>query len=409
MSTVDSGRILEEVTRTSIELLMREPFYSHFFSALNKEVVSADSSLNTLAVGMRERSHTLFINPSFWDKILTQKPHRYGVIKHEILHIVLKHTLEKATNQNLHLMNIAMDIVVNQYIDKTQLPDLCVFLEDFPELRLEQDQSWRYYYNKLVHLAQNIAGEYKDSLSAKNLQSIRPNSHGLERHSYWVDLHDQDEIERSLLDAQIDNLINIAHAKTSAKSYGTLAAGIRAHLDSILFKPKPLVDWRRVIRLFSESSSKTKVHNTLKRPSKRFGTVPGIKVSRIRKLLIAIDTSGSITKEETATFFNEVYHIWKQGTEIEVIECDAKIHRAYAFKGKPPEFILGRGGTDFNPPIRHGNTVRPDGLIYFTDGYAPPPTANGRMPILWVISYNGISKDSAEFKKLPGRKAKLNS
>ena len=39
-----SNRILEEVTRVSIELLLCEPFYSHLFSTLNKEVQSGEGA-----------------------------------------------------------------------------------------------------------------------------------------------------------------------------------------------------------------------------------------------------------------------------------------------------------------------------------------------------------------------------
>lgn len=404
----DPSRIIEEVTRTSIELLMREPFYSHFFSALNKEVVPPDSGFQTMAVGLRERSHTLFINPQFWDQSLTDKAHRYGVIKHEVLHIVFKHTLERTGNHDRHLMNIAMDLVVNQYIDPTQLPTNCIFLEHFPELNLLKDQAWRYYYDRLMDLAHNLEGIYKDSAAAHSFMSIERSSHGLDRHVWWEQFFKLDNVERSLLDAHIEHLVHIAHAKTPLKSYGTLPAGLRVYIEGVLFKSKPLVDWRRVVKLFSESSSNTRVHNTLKRPSKRYGTVPGIKIKKLRKLLVAIDTSGSISKEELSSFFNEIYHIWRQGAEIEVVECDARVQRAYPFSGKVPEFIFGRGGTDFNPPIEYGNTrFYPDGLIYFTDGVAPPPTVHPRFPLLWVISRNGLAVGSVEFKNLPGRKARL--
>jgi predicted metal-dependent peptidase len=123
-----------------------------------------------------------------------------------------------------------------------------------------------------------------------------------------------------------------------------------------------------------------------------------------------VDTSGSIGKEELSVFFNEVHHIWRQGAEIQVLECDAAVQRVYHYKGVPPEFVTGGGGTDFNPPITYGNeNFRPDGLIYFTDGVAPAPTVTARFPLLWVISSYGIDSTSEEFRVLPGRKAKLTS
>lgn len=405
---VDHSRILEEVTRTSIALLLQEPFYSHFFSTLNKEVVAPDDVIQTMAVGLRERKHVLYVNPVFWDNFFTDKRHRYGVVKHEILHIVYKHTLANVRGFNRHLVNIAMDIVVNQYIDKAQLPAESIFLEDFPELSLKPDGSWQYYYEKLLHLQQNLNTLFANTASAAALQSIRDSSHGLERHGAWEEIGTLDEIEKGLLDADIDNLVHIARARTNEKSYGKLPAGLKAYLDQLLYKAKPLVDWRRVIKLFSESSSKTRIRNTLKRPSKRYGTNPGIRVRRLKKLLVAVDTSGSINKEELHDFFNEIHHLWRGGAEILVVECDAQVKRAYAYKGIAPSFVLGRGGTNFNPPIEYGNReFYPDGLIYFTDGVAHPPTATPRFPVLWVISRNGIKPDSTSFQQLPGRKARL--
>jgi predicted metal-dependent peptidase len=403
---LSSNQIIEEVTRASISLLLKEPFYSHFFSALNKEVVDPGSRIKTLAVGLRNRIHTLYINPDFWNNVLTSKDHRYGVIKHEILHVVFKHTLENSKSIDHHIANIAMDIVVNQYIDTLQLPRESIFLDDFPELNFERDHTWRYYYDKLLDLSQNLDTKYKGTRAAEIFSSIEKTSHGLDRHVSWDEIYLQPGTEHELVKIHIEHLLNLAHNKTPIKSLGSLPAGIRSYLESILVKAKPLVDWRRVIKLFSESSSKTKIKNTIRRPSKRFGTVPGIKVLKLKKLLVAVDTSGSISHDELTQFFHEVYHIWRQGAVIRVVECDAAIQQVYDYKGTAPGYVKGRGGTDFNPPIQYGNNeFLPDGLIYFTDGVAPPPTYRPRFPLLWVISSNGIAQE--DFYRLPGRKAKL--
>ena len=50
--------------------------------------------------------------------------------------------------------------------------------------------------------------------------------------------------------------------------------------------------------------------------------------------------------------------------------------------------IMGRGGTSFQPAADY-YCAHPeyDGLIYFSDGYAPPPKFNTKRPIdvLWVL------------------------
>ena len=405
---IDDIRILEEVTRTSIALLLNEPFYSHLFSCINKKIVNSYNDIKTLGVGIKDNAHILYVNAFYWDNILTQEDFRYGVVKHEVLHIIFKHTFVNAKNFNKLILNISMDLVVNQFIERNKLPNESIFIDTFPELQLETDKSWRYYYYKLLELQNELDGRYKNTVSASNFADIKISNHGLERHEKWQEIYSQNNIDKSLTEAQLENLINIAHKKTSAKLFGTLPSSLRLWIENILIKPVPLVDWRRVIKLFSESSCKTKIKTTLKRPSKRFGTVPGIKVLKVRKLLIAIDTSGSVGKEEIADFFSEINHIWRQGAEIVIVECDVVINHTYTYKGVTPDYITGGGGTDFNAPIKYANEIfKPDGVIYFTDGYAPKPEVYARFPLLWVISESGIDTDSNEFKSLPGRKAKL--
>lgn len=406
----NTARILEEVTKTSIELLLKEPFYSHLFSALNKEIVFEDSHIKTMAVGLRHKTYVLIVNAPFWDNELKDKKHRFGVVKHEVLHLVFKHLLVNEQSADKRLLNIAMDLVVNQYIERIQLPTESIFLETFPELNLEKDQTYFYYYEKLKVLQEDCKNGCGlcDSVAGKNLGSISGSSHGLERHELWKEIYDQTKIEKEVLDAQMENLIRIATNKTTSKQFGLLPAGVQQQVNDILIKEQPLVDWRRVLKLFSESSSKTKIKNTLKRPSKRYGTTPGIKIKHHQKLLIAIDTSGSISEEEYHDFFSELYHIWKRGSIVRVVECDAEIQHVYDYKGITPKVIHGGGGTDFNPPIVYANNIfNPDALIYFTDGYAAVPTVQAKVPVLWVISREGITPNDEIFENLIGRKAKL--
>ena len=406
---IDNQRILEEVTRTSIALLLKEPYYAHIFSALSKEIVAPEHRLQTLAVGLIQSNPILYVNSHFWEKILIAKEHRYGVVKHEVLHIVFKHLLVDTKSKDKRLVNIAMDLVVNQYILRSNLPEESIFLETFPELNLEPEKTWQYYYKELLKLQENQNGKYDGSESLNNLNNIANDTHGLDRHELWIEADEMDNLAKSVTESIIDNLIILAHQKTAASAFGSMPGRMKALIEGIVIKPKPMVDWRRVVKLFSESSARTKVKNTTKRISKRFGTVPGIKIKKLKKLLIAIDTSGSVGKEELQDFFSEVYHIWRQGAEIHVVECDVTIQKQYTYKGITPAFVHGRGGTDFNAPIIYGNQkFLPDGLIYFTDGYAPIPTTRARFPILWVISRKGLASNEEQFKALPGRKAKLN-
>ena len=50
--------------------------------------------------------------------------------------------------------------------------------------------------------------------------------------------------------------------------------------------------------------------------------------------MVAIDTSGSVSHDDLVEFFNETYHIYKSGTYVDIIECDAKVQRVYEYKGE---------------------------------------------------------------------------
>ena len=68
--------------------------------------------------------------------------------------------------------------------------------------------------------------------------------------------------------------------------------------------------------------------------------------------------------------------------------------------------VMGRGGTSFQPAADY-YCAHPeyDGLIYFTDGYAPPPKFNTKRPIdvLWVLcgksAYEANGKWIKELKR----------
>ena len=110
------------------------------------------------------------------------------------------------------------------------------------------------------------------------------------------------------------------------------------------------------------------------------------------KIVVAIDTSGSVNDEMIARIFNEIFSILaKRKHDITVIECDAEVQRVY--KAKTPDDIktkvAGRGGTWFSPVIEYINKnkyFRDALLIYFTDGYGeteiPRPLTYRN---LWVV------------------------
>jgi len=414
--------IHDEVSRCIIQMLLKEPFFAHLLSGIVRNVTK---EIPTAAVGLRGSNINLFVNENFFLKELTTASSRVAVIKHETLHLMFKHIFRMDIHKHDPLLfNYAADIVVNQFIGSWDLPDSAVTLTSFPDLGLEPDQSVDWYYKKLAGLANEMRkqsnkfefnqggkeqegkGQPREQSASDWSKTSAPQSAGnLERmygnpthsdHSTWGVQADSSGLKSSAqassAESELDRMIVQARDRTPVKDRGTIPGRINEMIDAIIEKRKPKVDWRRALRIFSASSRRTKVVHTMKRVSKRYGTRPGIKIKRFQKMAVAIDTSGSVSDDQLNIFFSEIHGMWRNGAEVEIIECDAAIQRHYPYRGKLPEFVSGRGGTAFDPVfefLRKNRQMQFDGCIYFTDGYAPEPEIRPPCKLFWLITPDG--------------------
>lgn len=117
---------------------------------------------------------------------------------------------------------------------------------------------------------------------------------------------------------------------------------------------------------------------------------------------VCIDTSGSMSKNDVLEGLGVAKAILQVDSDIamNLVEFDTKVHRVTAMTPQS-EFntdMWGRGGTDFDAVfIRVRNLPeheKPDMIIVFTDGGAPPPSMHVRIPesdvaVLWVLTSQG--------------------
>jgi predicted metal-dependent peptidase len=92
-------------------------------------------------------------------------------------------------------------------------------------------------------------------------------------------------------------------------------------------------------------------------------------------------------------------HLQQADNEIEItiIEADVSIGKEYTV-GPTTELnyqLTGRGGTDFNYALKRARELKPDICFYYTDGYAPAPDPENRVPcpMVWLISPGGTPPD----------------
>ena len=393
-----------------VDLLLKEPFFAHLLSSLPR-VIADETEIASL-----EWSGVfpiLSFNPNF-PKLAGSSKQQAGWIKHLLLHVVFKHLLRK-TGSDVKIHNIAADLVVSQLISPwPQIPQ-AITLDSFPELELKADQTLEYYYKKLTELLiqrnksdtsskkknsekqktkdekqeGKATGSPDKSKKNKNENSIGKLNEILNK-NLCGDLKNEKLIQGTntgnAIEFKLESLCLRAVDRTPIKDRGTIPLGLLRILGEFENKFNPALDWRRALKLFTTSSWRTKLSHTIKKTSKRYGTRPGVKIKKLQLICVAVDTSGSVNDIELKRVFNEIFHIWRSGADVSVIECDSAIHQVYPYRGKVPKPPKGGGGTDFNPVCEWINTQSKfDALIYLTDGLAPEPSIKPRCPILWLI------------------------
>lgn len=228
-------------------------------------------------------------------------------------------------------------------------------------------------------------GQQQDMQLSQQMQEMSEQS--FDDHSMWPDDMTEDEMEN--LSQAIDDMLEFA-AEETEKGRGTIPAEMVGKIKAIREKkkPKPVADWKKYFRRYIGNEFSDLIKKSRKRESKRFPDAAGNRHKRKSHILVAIDTSGSVSMPEYREFFGQLKTM--KDVTFHVVECDARIQFEYDFNGKIREELHGGGGTDFQPPVDMylANRRKFEGLVYFTDGGAPIPY-NTPKETLWVVSSKG--------------------
>jgi predicted metal-dependent peptidase len=399
----------EQLAKTSKDLMLREPFYGLFLIMLNK--IWNNTVVPTAGVGRNGLGYHLYLNEKFWDSLNDRQ--RRGLLKHELLHIGFFHVTDFEHHMDKTVSNIAMDLEINQYIDKDDLPPGPQLISNYPELNLEAKKGCNYYYEKLMEgkkkgncpnlndmLAAAGAGQASCTITVRGDGSVEVE---IPDHSTWGEFEGLDEATQKLIHKQTEHILKEV-ADQVVKSRGTIPGEFQEILDRINHTDPPKFDWRTYLRRFAGGSTKIFTKKSRRKYNKRYAENPGLKIKPKRHILVGIDTSGSVSTNELKEFLHEIHHMQKTGTEITIAQCDTAISDIGVYNPRKDFVVHGRGGTSFQPMIDYynANVHKYTCLIYLTDGEAPAPTAaRGRM--LWVMS-----SQSQINEQLIGPQIKLN-
>lgn len=198
----------------------------------------------------------------------------------------------------------------------------------------------------------------------------------------------------------------IAEAQKCERNQGTLPASIKALIEKYR---KPEIRWQDELAKFVTPifggkrqwlpPNRRHIYNEMYFQSRRNESI---------NVCVVIDTSGSCLGD-LPKFFTELCGLVSSfgHYSMMVIQCDCQVDDVQEYASDGEQFdpdtkfeASGGGGTSFVPPFEylkeHG--IRPECLIYFTDGYGDAPQQAPNFPVLWIVTSDG-SRDFCNWGK----------
>lgn len=334
---------------------------------------------------------TVKYNPDFF--MAMSKLERVFVVLHEAWHVAFQHVTAEGSNRvgnrDIEAYYKAADYVINVMLVNAgcTMPVITEkILKLFPKIPREKLGD---YFGLLNHDYEGLSTEevyelIKDDPKEKH-QSLMDGDvqQGAEgKSSEAASEAIQAKVTASLVKA-------IAKSKMEGDRAGTVPGGILRLVDKLI---NPKLPWEQLLRRFLNDTNQEDY--SWRRLNKRLFPeylLPSLHSEALGHIVIAIDTSGSLSEKDITAITSEVKYIHKNFTPetMTVLSCDRKIHTTH--KIAPTDKIeklsfTGGGGTSFTPVIDYCDKNLPVALIYFTDLYAPPITKQPKYPVLWVCT-----------------------
>jgi predicted metal-dependent peptidase len=306
--------------------------------------------------------------------------------------------------------NLAADASVNDRLDEEKNPFIrrpegaitsSYLGERFDIENIRHLENYLYYYNLIKDkqienedyqpnaMLSNIGGHPNESPSEDSNYTVSDQTMEITDH-IWNEGNDAFDMEDI-----VKEFVNQVYSTMNSEVRGLMPASFLEQIE-ILNKDKVL-SWKQILKKYVGTvvAGKRKTRTRLNRRQPERFDISGKVDEKVIKIVVAIDTSASVTNGEIANIFNEIFAILAtRKHEITVIECDAEVQKVYKAKKRSDiqAKVEGRGGTSYTPVIEYINNdryFRDALLIYFTDGGGddsiPKPLTYRN---IWVLTGN---------------------
>ena len=444
MSELKEAR--DKMIGARISLQKQSPFFSYL--AMHLKFVERDE---ICSAGVDGEGH-LYYNKKWIEQFPIDQVK--AVLCHEVMHLVLEHNIRCA--KRIHrLYNVAADLVINDILvnNNFDLPKTCLIpREDCHEITLKD------FGMKIKNLDKKTAEEVYDELFKRTKKERKE----MEQLIIEIDFSDDSEKSKNKDGGQSgqdsgdgkdtaptqskigSDEQKVGKKLSKAKNQDGISSPSQSKIDGHDSGGEKKVNWKKVLveaglfarmrgqiplgmeryfdRIFGEKLNWRELLQrhivnhipydySYMRPAKKSVSsgyyIPSIRRENI-EIIVSIDTSGSISKENITEFLSEVYGILKSFNNIRIIllSHDVEVHDEYELQSISDLDgikIRGGGGTSHVPLFKFIRNKYPNAelLISITDGYTEYPKQE-TVNTIFVINNNHQTPPFGEVIRLIG-------
>jgi predicted metal-dependent peptidase len=340
-----------QLTEAMSNLIAQHPFFaSYLFNTMKVEYKPDTETAATNGV-------TIYVGDWFLQRPVRE---RVFVLAHEILHAVLDHLprAKKYADRGFGMdlkpfsrprSNLAMDAVINAALVASQIGDMpagCVYRGS-----ADADRTWDDVYLEMEEPPE----QDPDGGQGRLDEHMAPDPNG---------------------PSEAEQKQAVAQARNAAQAAGKLSAGLSRLVGEIL---EPKLPWRQLLRDFVVSHA-GKDEASWRRLNRRRLVLPpsipfpGRDGCQLNCIVLAVDTSGSISPETLTSFMGEIRSILEEvrPRETHVLWWDTAAKHVLI---EEPEDLAsqeayGGGGTNWDcvPRTIQAMDLEPDCVVTLTDG-----------------------------------------
>jgi len=381
---------LQKIQKAKAKLMLEHPYFGTIASSLRLE--QNNELLTFLSDG-----EALRYNSEYIDRLDVSEVE--FVMANGAMHAVLKHQ-DRSAGRTKWLWQTATDYVVNSMLVKNgmQLPEYANYEHKFDGMYAEEvyqmlrDEMMNDEFGMEEQIEQIMEG---DDVHNENIHMQEENVASPDAQEQKYDKNSEDKEESSSIPSQNSEELSeelkeqFEQIFQKLKRQGTLPKDLKFVVPEY-FSHK--VDWREF--LYGYIASYAKSTYSFVPPNMKYlyrGIYLPSLSSDLLRIVIAIDTSGSVDETLLSTFLGEINSIMQSypNYEIDVITADAKIQSHQVFlPGENLKYeVSGGGGTDFRPVFEYidQQITYPTLILYFTDGMGTFPETEASYDVMWIM------------------------